>query len=91
MDMERKADKEIYIMSDQCIIDNIILEEENKKLKKENEILKEKVDFLLNIVWKDKKYDLFKENDENLKTLVEEVMMGTCFSQGIIIPTKVNE
>lgn len=69
MDMERKADKEIYIMSDQCIIDNIILEEENKKLKKENEILKEKVDFLLNIVWKDKKYDLFKENDENLKNI----------------------
>lgn len=26
-----------------------------------------------------------------LKILVEEVMMGTCFSQGIIIPTKVNE
>lgn len=69
MDMERKADKEIYIMSDQCIIDNIILEEENKKLKKENEILKEKVDFLLNIVWEDKKYDLFKENDENLKNI----------------------
>lgn len=69
MDMERKADKEIYIMSDQCIIDNIILEEENKKLKKENEILKEKADFLLNIVWEDKKYDLFKENDENLKNI----------------------
>lgn len=67
--MERKADKEIYIMSDQCIIDNIIFEEENKKLKKENEILKEKVDFLLNIVWKDEKYDLFKENDENLKNI----------------------
>lgn len=67
--MERKAYKEIYIMSDQCIIDNIILEEENKKLKKENEILKEKVDFLLNIVWEDKKYDLFKENDENLKNI----------------------
>lgn len=69
MDMERKADKEIYIMSDQCIIDNIILEEENKKLKKENEILKEKVDFLLNIIWEDGKYDLFKENDENLKNI----------------------
>ena len=53
--MERKAYKEIYIMSDQCIIDNIILEEENKKLKKEIEILKEKVIFLLNIVWEDKK------------------------------------